>query len=154
MKKKELLRFEDGLLDVANLKGVKFAYAVAKNAHIIKPELQAINIIKKPSKEFQAYEEDRVALCEVHCTRDKETGNALFENGYYMIKDRNKFDKDLEKLRMENAKVISEREKQLEEVDKLISAEEIEIELHKVKVDDLPLDITARQIDNINEMIE
>ena len=152
MNKKELLEFQEGLKAVSNLKGVKFAYAVSKNFNKIQPEIKSITDAGKPAEEFVKYDKERILLCEKFCKRNAE-GNPVIVSGGYQMEDKEGFDKKLEALKKKHKKANDAREKQVESYEKFLE-EEVVIEIHKVKIEDLPEDLTATQIDSIKEMIE
>ncbi len=46
--------------------GTKLKYALLKNQRLLRAEAETIEAAVKPSPEFQAYEDDRVAICKAH----------------------------------------------------------------------------------------
>ena len=73
-KKKDLFDLFENLKKLSNLKGVKFSYAMAKNAVIVEREIIAIEESLKPSDEFIKYEKERIELAKKHSEKD-EKGN-------------------------------------------------------------------------------
>lgn len=151
MKKRELLDFNNALKSVSELKGVKFAYAVAKNTKVIKNEVEAILDAQKSSKEFQEYDNERIELCKLMAVKD-ESGKPKVTQNNFDIEDKEAFDKEFNKLKKKYKEAIEDRDKQLEEFNKLLE-EEVKIKLHKVKVEELPSDITPKQLNSIFEMV-
>jgi len=152
MNKKQLLDFERSLRDVSKLKGVKFAYAVSKNHKALITEIEALKEAEKPSDDFIEYESKRRSLCEEYSEKDKEN-NPIILNGNYKIIDSIKFETEFKKLHEQNKIVIDNRKKQMKEFNDLL-LESVDIKIHKVKIEDLPEDLTAIQINGIEEMIE
>ena len=152
MNKGDLLNFNAALTNVANLKGVKFAYAVSKNAQSIESELKAIQEAAKPREDFVKYEKERVELCE-ECSKKDDQGKSISIRGEFQMEDRAAFDKKLKKLRKTHEKAIDGSVAQKLEIEELLK-EDVEVKIHKVAVDNLPEDLTAAQILGISEMIE
>ena len=129
--KQELVNLLQSLQAVENLKGVKLAIAIQKNYKIIGSALQDIEEKAIPSEDF-------MKLADHMRTFDME--------------------KDIEKVKEEeakpeNAKLIEERKKQLDEVNVLLK-EDIELALAKVAEKDLPSEITGKQLASIELIIK
>lgn len=151
MRKSELLKFEAGLNSVSNLKGVKFAYAVAKNLSKVKPEIEAIKKSSEPYENLNEYEKLRLELCEKHAKRD-DKGVIITESQQYVMEDIKVFNKAFDKLRKESKEALNQRDDQIKKLEEFLK-EESTLELHKIKIEDLPEEITAIQITGIEEMI-
>jgi small-conductance mechanosensitive channel len=126
-KNREIVDLFNGLQSVQDLQGVKFGLVVSKNVRIIQQELSDIEEASKPSKEFIELSK------KVNSLNDEK--------------------EKIEELEKENEKIITSRRNQLEEVESLLE-EIIEIQLHSVKEDILPENITAAQITAIDKLIE
>lgn len=152
----EVLNLKQGLESVSTLKGVKFAYAVSKNFKKITPEIEAFDDARKADKDFEAYEKERMALCVKHSEKDKEGNPVMIKlpNGQqYDIKDMVAFEKESKNLKDKHNKAVDQREKQMADVEKLLQSE-VSIDFHKVKFEDIPNDITAVQLQSIDQMID
>ena len=129
--KQELVNLLQSLQAVENLKGVKLAIAIQRNYKIIGNALQDIEEKAIPSEDF-------MKLADHMRTFDME--------------------KDIEKVKEEeakpeNAKLIEERKKQLDEVNVLLK-EDIELALAKIAEKDLPSEITGKQLASIKLIIK
>tara|TARA_Y100000592_G_C5300978_1_gene235476 strand:+ start:175 stop:588 length:414 start_codon:yes stop_codon:yes gene_type:complete len=129
--KQELVNLLQSLQAVENLKGVKLAIAIQRNYKIIGNALQDIEEKAIPSEDF-------MKLADHMRTFDME--------------------KDIEKVKEEeakpeNAKLIEERKKQLDEVNVLLK-EDIELALAKIAEKDLPSEITGKQLASIELIIK
>ena len=71
----------------------------------------------------------------------------------YVITDLDAFNKDFEALKEENKSVLEERDAQIDEGNRLLD-EEITIELYKIKLADVPEDITGEQMETVYQIIE
>lgn len=117
MKNKEILELSRGLAICGELKGIKIAYAIAKNSKIISREMEALaEAIKK--------------LQEDHAKKD-EKGKPIIKNDKYLMVDEDKFNEEYKELMdIEN-----------------------EIKLHTVKKEDLPKDVSAKELMVIMEFL-
>lgn len=147
----ELYGLAIGCTQVGNLKGIKFAYAVAKTKNLIKPLVEALEEVKKPAENFQKFESERIKLCREHAEKD-EKGQPKIMGGVYVGLGE-EFNTELEKLKEEHKQAIEEREQQMQDYAKLLE-EEVDVELHKVKLDEVPEDITGKQLEMLMPMIE
>ena len=151
--KRELFALFTGLRVLGNLKGVRFAYAVAKNTNIIKPEIEALQEALKGSDEFLEFEKQRVELAKKHAKKD-ENGKPLSEGGSFVMENEDKFNVLLEKLKYSSKfkSVTKEREDQLKNWEKLMD-EESELVLYSIALDSVPEEITTEQMVVISELI-
>ena len=154
MKRKELFPLKQALERVSTLKGVKFAYSIAKNLQEVNKEIEAVNKAISPSDEFMKYEKERIKLNEEYSEKT-EDGNPKLENNNYVISPRNRGDyyKKMEELKKNHKMVLSERDEQIKEYQALLE-EDADIALHKIQEGNLPSDITAEQISGILPVIE
>lgn len=153
MKRQELYNLLNGFEAVKNLKGVKFAYARAKNKKLVLAELELLKDVLKDSDKFIEYDKKRIELCEEHCTKDKK-GKPVIKNGKYEGLTKNKeFDKKVEKLNEKFKEVIEQKKKNAEEYKALLDGE-VDIPLHKIKIEDVPEDITGAQLESISLILE
>lgn len=136
MKRKELIEIFYNLSSIKDIEGVKLGYAIAKNIDRIKGEVDLVQKAINPSEEFQEYETKRVDLATKYAEKD-ENGKPITQNNAFVISDRSTFAKKFSALRAEYASVIEEQDKKLVEYEELLE-EEVEHELHKVKMEDIP----------------
>jgi len=120
-----------GLLQVENLKGVKFALTNSANKEIISNALRDIEEKAIPTKEFQ----------ELSAQMQQFDMNA-----------------DMDKIKAkeeepENVKIIEERKAQMAEIDKLLE-ESVELELKTLSESQLPKDINLKQLDAIKLIVK
>ena len=157
MTRKEILQLNKALNSTGKLSGVRFSYAVSKNVDILKPEIDALIKSVEPSEQYQEYEEKRVEIAKSHAKKNKE-GKELVNiredgNQEYQIKDQKAFEKELKKLQAEHKDAIDGREKQYEEYNKMLE-ESVDVNLHTIKLNDIPEDITTAQMHSILPMIQ
>ena len=131
---RELADLMQGLMEVKDLKGVKFSLQVSKNIKLIKAELVHIEEASQPSAAF-------LELAALVQTLDKSG------------KGEEEIKKEVEEIEKGNEELISERKKQIEEFNALLE-EEIEISLFKVSESHLPEDITTAQLLGISLIIK
>jgi len=149
--KQELLSLYLNLNKLGNLKGVKFSYGVSKNLALLSPEIESLNKVQEMSEEFKKFEEKRVELIKDYSKKD-ESGKDIIENNSYVVLDQKKWDKVFDKLKEDNKEVVKKREKQIEEYLELLKTES-DIKLYKIKLADIPEDITTIQMNSIISII-
>ena len=152
MTKQKLVELYQNLKNLGELKGVKFAYGVAKNIGIIQPEIEALQKAINPTEDFSLFEKERIELAKNHSKKD-DKGNPIIENNQFIMEDTEKFSKEFEALKENHKEAIYKREKQTEDYNNLLK-EEIEINLYKIKISDVPQDISAKQLEGIFGIIE
>ena len=153
--KKQVVELYQALLSVGDLKGARFSYVIAKNTLTIEPEIKAIQKAYTPSKEFTEYDNKRKKLAESHAIKINGQAQKEIQNGVevYKMIDEPAFLKELKILQAEYELVIKKREEELKQAD-LILEEKIEINLVKLKANEIPEDIQAKQMTNLFVIIE
>ncbi len=150
-----LFGLRQGLQAVGGLKGIKFAYAVAKNLKIVNSELEIIEKLRMPSKEYiKTYDKERLELCEKYCEKDEKDEPKTNVTGYeFTPENRKKFEREVEELKAKHPGVVKEYEDQIEEYNKMIG-EEMEIELFMIDQANIPEDITTGQLSGIIQIVK
>jgi len=154
MKRKNLFKLQEGISMCGNLKGLKFAYCMAKNKKKIDEEIEFIKEFIKPSEEYLDYDRKRIELAK-SCAKVKDGKEEVaVKDGVesYVMENQEDFNKKVKELQEEYNDALEGRKKQIEDYGKLIE-EEIEIELCKIKEKNLPEDITTNQFASISEFI-
>ncbi len=136
MTKQEALGLFQGLNTLGELKGARFAYAVNKNLGLLKPEVEAIE------KAGSAYEAKRVALLTEMSDKD-ESGNPIVKDNQYQVN------------MVEFSKALTELQKgpEFQEYESLLK-ETSDFKPFKMKIDDVPQDISVGQLHIIKDLIE
>lgn len=151
MKRKDLYVNLQSLETVKDLKGVKFSYSLLKNKRKFEEEIKLFEEVIKPNEEYEKYEMKRISLCEIHAEKD-EAGKPVILGDKYKLIDMNLFNEELEVLKSGYKDVIDERTRQINEYN-LILEEEVSIDITKISFIDLPLDITPKQLESIEFMV-
>ena len=120
-----------GLYGVQELKGLKFAIQVSKNITMLKKDLEYIDEATKPTPEFL----DLAAKV-----------NALQDSGDQNIEEK------VKALEEKNKKLVDARKTQIEEFNSIME-ETVEVTLHKISEEHLPTDITGKQLQSIELII-
>ncbi|KKN98405.1 hypothetical protein LCGC14_0144970 [marine sediment metagenome] len=152
MKNRDVLRIAAGLSAVANIKGVKWNYAVARNLRTLEMIVQSLQDASKPPEAFMAYQKERIDLCIKHAVKDDD-GKPQVSNFEYIIQDRVSFDVELKALQDQHADMISAREQQIEEYNELLE-DSVDINLFLLSPDNIPEEVTGGQLAAIMEIIE
>jgi hypothetical protein len=129
--KGEFVNLINGLFQVQELKGKKFGLAISKNIVTLKKELQHLEDLGKPSEEFM-----ELAM-KVNEISQKDPENSKVE---------------IDKLEKENEELVKLRREQMDNVSELMK-DEMSIELKTISEKILPEEITAKQINSIEKII-
>lgn len=124
-----------------------FSYALIKNIKEIENEIIKLNEAIKPAEEFKQFENDRIAVCQLHCVKD-ENGNPIVHNDEFQIADMDKFNADLQPIKEKYQGVLQFRQHQIETYNSMLD-EDIEFNFTKIGPDDLPDGITPNEIEDI-----
>lgn len=154
MKNHEIFRLRKALDDVSDIKGIKFAYSVLKNKKILDEEIDIFKKTMEVSEIYNEYDHKRVAICEKYAHLD-EHGNPTIVDSQYVITDKESFEKEFVVLKEEYKVAISDRNKQISDYDKLMTEDsDIITKLSKIKFEHLPEDLSAAQLETIQEIID
>ena len=154
MTKNDALNLYNGLQNVSNLKGAKWAYAIARNVEKLRPEVEALRKAYTMSEEFADYEGKRLELARKHSVKEKGTPKTvkIGQTEEYLIADKDKFNQEIAKLQKKYNKAIVERKKQLEDFNEILE-EKVEMDLHMIDSDYIPEEITPEQVSAIMPII-
>jgi len=153
MTRSELLNLAVSFVNVKELMGVKFAYAISRNSKNISEEAEACKSSMKRSKSFIEYDEKRVAICKEYCDKD-DSGKPIFTDDVFVgLKGNDSFDEAVSVLQSEYSEAIEEQKKMVDEYKQFLE-EEVEVELYKLKLEDVPEDISVGQLSGIMAIIE
>lgn len=142
-----------GIKNLSGLKGVKFAYGMAKNKRLIEQEIEILQEAIKPSDKFQEYDKKRIDFCVKYADKD-DKGKAKLEGNEYVFsgKNKEKFDKEIETLKKEYGQEQKEREEQIDEFHKLMTKES-DFKPFMIAYEEIPEDITSDQMSGIIDLI-
>lgn len=118
----------NGLYNVQNLPGLKFAQKVLDNIDTLERELAPLNEALRPSEEFEQFAQ-KVRI---------QAGNDP---------------KKVEELEAQEPELVSERKKQLETVQEMLKAT-TDIRLRTIYSSDLPKEISAAQLKGIRKIVK
>mgnify|MGYP003132872648 CR=1 FL=1 len=130
--KGDFVNIINGLFAVQDLPGKDFGLVVSKNITILKESLKDLEDAGKPSDEFMAL---------------AEKVNAIANENTEDSKDR------IQKLQEENEELVKTRKDQMDALTKVME-EKIEVEIHMIEEDVLPNSVTAKQINQLEKIIE
>lgn len=151
MKRRDLFPLEQMLSQLAESAKTKFSFAIHKNMKLIKAETDSVREINKPVDGMRNFDIDRLALCEEMADK-MEDGKAKIENNAYVIADMAAFEAKLLIVKEKHAEAIKQQQAK-EAALQVILDEEVEINLHKILVDDLPDNLTVAQINVLESII-
>lgn len=151
-----------GIEAVSGLKGVRFAYSMARNRLALKRELETLQEAIKASDKFAEYDKKRIELCEQHADKDEKnkpkminvgTEKAPREEFVFSKANKVKFDKEVDVLQKENKAILDERDAQLKEFAELLKKES-EFKPYMIAYEAIPEDISSSQLSGIIDLVE
>lgn len=155
MKRKDIQTYLTALDVVSEVKGVKFAFTVLKNKKKINEQIEEdkeiIKEILVASDDFKEFEAKRIEICENHCVKN-DKGVSIINDGKYDLIDDDIVEKKFNSLKKTYKSTILDRDKQLAELEEIM-ADEINISFIKLTFDDLPEDLTEKQLESIEFML-
>ena len=164
MKRSDLYIFQEGL-EMAQMTGAKFTYAVKKNKDRLVSEIRAMEKAKEPAEDFKVYQKELDELYKEHAEKDA-LGNPKTEAFMLTItkkgrkyilpgKDDSESDytKALIKLQKKHKEAIETQEKREEEYQEFLK-EETEWEPFMIDLETVPEDIHQSIMDRIIFMIK
>ncbi|NPV12976.1 MAG: hypothetical protein HPY57_14515 [Ignavibacteria bacterium] len=158
MKNKDILTFREALNEVDYIRNKTFAYAVFRNKDILDKEIETINKLKRePHPDYINFENERTLLCRTHCEKD-ENGNPQLQYNpdgtqSFKIIDMAKFNDEYQILAKKYEDVLKDMQDAKKDFDEFMEKES-DVELKKVRLEDLPDDISANFLEKIKFMLE
>jgi hypothetical protein len=143
---------QQGLNQVKNLSGIRFAYVIAKNLNKVNSEVETFRETIKPSDAYNEYEKERIELCELHANKDEKGKPVIIGNEYDGLAGNKAFDAQMEVLKEKHKEVIDARQKKIDDFNAFLK-EESKLELHKIDVNSVPKEITTGQLSGIMPII-
>lgn len=160
MKKVDLYPLRAGLRAVGKYKGVKFAYAVAKNLRLVDQEIADMEKAREPSEEFQKFEREKMDLSGKFAKLDEKgkpitvgQPDAMGRMGV-LIEDVETFNKEYKELVEKYNGCVKEQDEKEKEFKKFIEETDAGVHLHTIKEEVLPQDITPDHLGGILDIIE
>jgi hypothetical protein len=145
------------LVNSPEVKSKKLIYTLIKNGKVLEPEVEAIQ--KAFESDSEEHGEFQTKLRDVYFKYgevDPETGNLKTEGNGFILKDEKEkpaVEKEIKKLEKKYKDAIEAREKEIEDYKKFLE-EETEVNLLKIKFDDLPEEISAEIMYILDTIIE
>lgn len=160
---RELLYLNSGIEASRELNGSKFNFAVVKTQRNFKNDLEPIKAANELSKDFQEYQKKLYELMKPLALMEKvKTGEEqpvpVMSSGEVFLKIKPENEKEFltkfEALRKKYALEIKRKKEQKEIYEEQVLNEMVEIEVHKIKSEDFPDNITLGHVDGIMPLIE
>ena len=151
-RRKEFINLYQMLGYLGELTGARFTYTISKNKEILKNVVEEIQKTAEMHDNYREYEKERVELNEKYTKRDKD-GNPEVKDKNYVIKDKAKFDEEVEKLKEKHKEAIEEREQQRKDVEELAN-KEITLDLKTIPLSIVPDKVTVDQMDVLSILIK
>ena len=128
----------------------KFNYFLLMNLNKIQPEADMYKKMIGESEELKQFEKKRISLLQEYAQK-KEDGSFVLDKNEVQLKEETKetFRKEFEKLREEYKDTIESHNKKAEEVSKIYEAEEFEVELFKISLEELPANLSYLEVNDL-----
>ena len=154
MKNKEVVALSHTFMQVGSVSGKKLAYVVSKNIARVKSALTPGNEILKETPEYLEYEKKRTDLCMEYCEKG-EDGQPRIENQNYVIatEKMTEFNGKVEELKKEHEAVLDVMDEKRKKYQEFLE-EESTFEPYKIKMEDVPENITPNQLQWIMGIID
>jgi len=150
--RKEFINLYQMLGYLGELTGARFTYTISKNKEVLKNVVEEIQKTAEMHDNYREYEKERVELNEKYTKRDKD-GNPEVKDKNYVIKDKAKFEEEVEKLKEKHKDAIEEREQQRKDVEELAN-KEITLDLKTIPLSIVPDKVTVDQMDVLSILIK
>lgn len=150
--RKEFINLYQMLGYLGELTGARFTYTISKNKEILKNVVEEIQKTAEMHDNYREYEKERVELNEKYTKRDKD-GNPEVKDKNYVIKDKAKFEEEVEKLKKKHKDAIEEREQQRKDVEELAN-KEITLDLKTIPLSIVPDKVTVDQMEVLSILIK
>lgn len=155
--KGDLFRIRDGLIALDEYRGLKFAYAVAKNLRFVESEIKLVEGVNAWSKEFTQYQEARKEIVLSFAQKDKQ-GNpiVLSQHGADLrikLTDDDACTKETEALEEKHADLIKEQEEKDEEFKDLLK-DPAEVKFYIIPKKLVPDTISCKHLRGVFEVVE
>jgi len=155
-KREDLVQVWTVLNSIANEKTTaKGAYGIAKNKRLVESEIKSIEDAQKSQvtpEGVQEFDTERLKACNEFCDKDEDGKPKVMNNNFVMTENTVVFNEKLAELQEEFKEGLEARSV-LEEEFKVFLQEEVEVEIHTIKINDLPDNITATQIEALNDIV-
>ena len=149
----EVVGLHQALVAVAPLKGIKFAYGVAKNKMRLENELKALQAGMEPSDEYAKYEKERMALCRLHATTDDKGVPQTVGRSFVGLDGNEEFEAKIKELQAEHKEALDAHQVKLDEYNELLKGD-FDFDEYIIPLKNLPEDITAGQMSGISALVE
>lgn len=157
MKNKDILSLYEGLLSTGKLTGVIFGYAVNRNMEILKPHINALQNCIIPSEKFVEYDSKRLEIVKNYAKKDSNGNFIMVGSGkntnYDVGENIDKVTDEVKKLQEEYGEYIKEQDEKINQFNSILD-NDVEINLYKVKLENVPKEINAEQMSLIYPIIE
>lgn len=157
MKNKDLYALKDGINQVSHLGGADFAIAVIKNLKMVEKEIEVLDEIIKPTKDFEEkYQPEVEKTARIYCKKDANgnpqprmtrSGQALYE---FTPESKTDFDKAIKTLEEKEdfVEIVKFRKNQETKFEEALEKECI-IPFIKIKKEFIPKDIKIGELNSI-----
>lgn len=157
MKNNDLFTLLRGLNAVADCKGARFAYCVAKNVEKLTAECKLLEKQIEPSPEFKEYDEKRSEIAKSVCDKNEDGSPKVTPDNLLLFNGSTQTPSNIAvmitTLQGEYKEALAVREKQIVDFNSLLEDESDFVPV-KVKEENIPEEISGAQLLAIMSIIE
>lgn len=158
MKIKDFITLFENLKTVQskNYSGTKFAYVLSKNIGLMKPEIQAIqdSFPKNDDEKYKEYEEKRLETVRKYAKKDENDEFIIENNSYVLAENEEEFNKEFDSIKKDFSDFLDSVAENKKIIENILEEEAESIELRKIKIEDLPENLSTLDFAGISEIIE
>ena len=156
MRNRDVLRVWGGLSKITDKKNTKFSFVVLRNKKLLKDVVESLKTIQVQKVDgYDDFNEDRLKLCEKYAEKDEHGQPIQVKQGgefVFKISNQKEFGDGILKL-FDLHENYKENLKQKQKAFDKLQDEDVDINLIKIDINELPSDLTESEISLIEEII-
>lgn len=148
----KLFKLQEIIQTMGKANTFKFSYACAKNLRLVNNEIEDMQKALEPDEQMEQYEKERMIICGMFSK--KKDGNPIITGNRFEIDQvkQNEFNIEMGGLRERYVEAFALNEKKIETYNKALK-EEVDLNFHLVKLEDLPLEIKPDDLEVILDWV-
>jgi hypothetical protein len=152
VRRSELFKIREVLEAMPKGDRFKFSYAVAKNLRKVKTEIEDMEKAREPEQEIIEYERKRIALCQQYAKQ--LNGAPMVVSNSFVIDEEKQadFNHEMKELQDRYKDAIERGSRKM--LDYQVNLREsVDVEFHRVKLEDVPSDILPKDLEVILDWV-
>jgi len=152
IKRSQLFRIQEVIQGLGKSNTFKFGYACAKNLRLVKREIEDMQKALEPDEQVGEFEKERILLCQKFSKKEGE--NPIITGNRFEIDETkmDEFNAEIRELRGKYKETLMLNDQKMEAYNKALR-EEIDINFHLVKLEDVPPEMKPDELEVILDWI-